>query len=270
MGSEPADSSRTAVNPQRSSTSSARSRRAFSRRRRVGKETRSATMPPPPPRHSSAVRTFSSTVSQPKVWTRWKVRLRPRRARPLDDAWVRSTPSSTTCPPLGLRIPETTSKSVVLPAPLGPMMPTTSPASAWMLTSLSATMPPKRTVIPAMSTIGPAAAASCSPRLASTLIPNDLPPLHRSWCGCARVCQSHATGTSAPPLPDRWTDRSVRGRVGGQEPVVARLVSAWLKIVQRVSCGNLGSSSRRSGVRISSRVGPIRSATDWSSSRSKP
>ena len=37
--------------------------------------------PPPPPCHSSAARTLSSTVSHPKVWTRWNVRRSPRRAR---------------------------------------------------------------------------------------------------------------------------------------------------------------------------------------------
>ena len=119
IGSDPANSLRTGVNPQRSSTWSTRARRTFSRRRRVGKETRSASSPPPPPCHSSAVSTFSSTVSQPNVCTRWKVRLRPRRARSLADLLVRSTPSITMRPPFGYRTPETTSNSVVLPAPFG-------------------------------------------------------------------------------------------------------------------------------------------------------
>src|SRR6185312_6911688 len=208
-----------------------RTRRVFSRRRRVGKYTRSATNPPPPPRHSSAVRTFSSTVSQPNVCTRWNVRLRPRRALPLDDFWVRSTPSSTTRPPTGLRIPETTSKSVVLPAPFGPMMPTTSPASARMLTSSRATIPPKRTVTPAMSKIGPAAGAARSPRLASTLIPNDLPPSNRSWCGCTRVCQSLSACTNAPASRPRSGTRRRQLRHRVAEDGAARVLREPRKLV---------------------------------------
>ena len=61
---------------------------------------------------------------------------------------VTSLPARTTRPSLGWRTPEMTSKSVVLPAPFGPMMPSTSPALASRLTSLNAAMPPKRTLIP--------------------------------------------------------------------------------------------------------------------------
>ena len=148
MGSEPASSLRTAVSPQRSSTSSTRRRRSFSRRRRVGKYARSATNPPPPPCHSTAARTLSSTVSHPNACTRWKVRRSPRRARWVLDVDVTSCPASSTSPSFGARTPEITSKSVVLPAPFGPMIPRTSPLLASMLTALSTVMPPKRTVMP--------------------------------------------------------------------------------------------------------------------------
>ena len=52
------------------------------------------------------------------------------------------------CRSLGARTPEITSKSVVLPAPLGPMRPSTSPGATSRSTSLSAEMPPKRTEMP--------------------------------------------------------------------------------------------------------------------------
>src|SRR5256885_291418 len=49
---------------------------------------------------------------------------------------------------------------VDLPAPLGPMMPSTSPAARWMSTPCTAVRPPKRMVRPRPSrTSGPAGAA---------------------------------------------------------------------------------------------------------------
>src|SRR4051812_29597859 len=62
------------------------------------------------------------------------------------EARVRSLPSSVIRPESEWQRPEITSKSVVLPAPLGPMIPTTSPGDASRLTSVSAQMPPNRTV----------------------------------------------------------------------------------------------------------------------------
>ena len=91
---------------------------------------------------------LSSTDSQPKVCWRWKVRRMPLRARHVTDRPVTSTPSYMTRPAVGGRIPEMVSNSVVLPAPLGPIRPHTSPAKKSVLTSLTATTPPKRTVIP--------------------------------------------------------------------------------------------------------------------------
>jgi len=68
-----------------------------------------------------------------------------RGARP-----VMSRPSSRTAPRLGRRMPATTLRSVDLPAPFGPMMPTISPRSTERSTPLRissaavypATMPP--------------------------------------------------------------------------------------------------------------------------------
>ena len=104
-----------------------RAMRLRSCRLRVGKAKRSATMPPPPPSHSRAASTLSCTLSQPKICTRWKVRRRPHRARWTALFAVMSPPAQRTRPSSGSRTPEMTSKSVVLPAPLGPMSPSTSP-----------------------------------------------------------------------------------------------------------------------------------------------
>ena len=134
MGKDPAGSLRTAVSPQSSRTSATRSRRCRSRERRVGSWTKSASRPPPPPCHSVAARTLSSTESHPKVCTRWKVLRRPRRARVTADQCVASLPSSHTRPSFGFRTPEMTSKSVVLPAPFGPMSPQTTPRGTVRLT----------------------------------------------------------------------------------------------------------------------------------------
>ena len=133
------------MSPHDSRTTSTRARLSRSRDRRVGKRVMSANMPPPPPRHSRAASTLSSTESQPKVCTRWKVRRRPRRARVTADDRVASTPPSQTRPSFGLRNPEMTSKRVVLPAPFGPIKPHTSPCSTTSSTPCSALIPPKRT-----------------------------------------------------------------------------------------------------------------------------
>ncbi len=59
-----------------------------------------------------------------------------------------SDPLSSIVPRSGARRPEITSNRVVLPAPLGPMMPCTSPRSTDMDTSLNALTPPKLTKTP--------------------------------------------------------------------------------------------------------------------------
>jgi hypothetical protein len=68
-------------------------------------------------------------VSRPNTWVRWNVRRSPALARLTGDTPVRSRPAILTRPALGLRSPDTTSNSVVLPAPFGPMIPQTCPAA---------------------------------------------------------------------------------------------------------------------------------------------
>src|SRR5262249_9007474 len=91
--------------------------------RRRAEDVGGAAATPRPPRHSRAVSTLSSTVSQPKVCTRWNVRRRPRWARWATPIALTSRPSSVTRPRWGRCTPEITSNRVVFPAPLGPMSP---------------------------------------------------------------------------------------------------------------------------------------------------
>src|SRR5262249_4346907 len=92
--------------------------------------------------------TFSRTVRSPKSSSRWNVRAMPRRARLYGASELISRASRRIAPELGLSKPHTALKSVVLPAPFGPIRPVTMPASAATSTSSSATCPPKRTVTP--------------------------------------------------------------------------------------------------------------------------
>ena len=57
----------------------------------------------------------------------WNVRPRPRRRRACDGSLSIAAPSSRIAPPDGLSVPAMQLKSVVLPAPFGPISPTISP-----------------------------------------------------------------------------------------------------------------------------------------------
>src|SRR3954471_4424499 len=71
----------------------------------------------------------------------------PIRARLNGDPPVMSAPSRVTLPALGFCRPVITLKSVVLPAPFGPIRPVTCPGSTWSSASESAMSPPNRTLI---------------------------------------------------------------------------------------------------------------------------
>jgi len=79
--------------------------------------------------------TFSSTVSRGKGFKIWNVRATPRRLSTSGRSPVIARPSKRTSPVSGARKPVTRLKSVVLPAPFGPMSPTIAPASTSKLTS---------------------------------------------------------------------------------------------------------------------------------------
>ena len=110
----------------------------------------------------------SRTVSSVNSSIRWNVRASPRRARACGLRPVMSSPFISTRPPRGCRRPESTPKSVVLPAPFGPTRPTVDPGGTDRLTPSSATTPPKRMVMfsAARTGAGNAAAvgASTGPR----------------------------------------------------------------------------------------------------------
>src|SRR6266850_5896796 len=81
------------------------------------------------------------------------------------------SPPTVTVPPLGLYTRVMTLKRVVLPAPLGPMRATTSPASTVKETRSSATTPPKRTLSSRISSSAISAQVYCElARLANTLL----------------------------------------------------------------------------------------------------
>src|SRR5579883_109837 len=90
--------------------------------------------------------TFSSTVIVSKLRTTWKVRAMPRRAQAAAPNSVTSSPAKRMRPDEGFNIPEIRLKSVVLPAPLGPMRPRISPSATAKLTASLATSPTKRRV----------------------------------------------------------------------------------------------------------------------------
>ncbi|GBD28783.1 hypothetical protein HRbin31_00804 [bacterium HR31] len=78
-------------------------------------------------RHAAC--TLSNTVNRGNTLAIWKVRPTPARHRRWAGQRVTSTPPNTTRPRSGSRTPVTRLNRVVLPAPLGPMTATTSPAS---------------------------------------------------------------------------------------------------------------------------------------------
>src|SRR6478735_629119 len=96
---------------------------------------------------ASASSRFSRTVCFGKTVGRWNFRPMPRRAIWCSFRLVRSSMSSKkkTWPVSGLVLPVTTSMSVVLPAPLGPMMQRSSPESRMSVRFVSALKPSKLT-----------------------------------------------------------------------------------------------------------------------------
>ena len=82
----------------------------------------------PPMADSAASRTFSCTERSGKTLETWNVRPRPARVRRYGGRLETSRPCSSTLPAVGRTSPESRLKSVVLPAPFGPMIPTNSPA----------------------------------------------------------------------------------------------------------------------------------------------
>ena len=89
---------------------------------------------------------LASTEMSSNSSSDWNDRRRPARARLPALYELMSVPASANVPADGLTKPVTASITVVLPAPFGPIRPTTSPGLTSNDTSFTATTPPKRTV----------------------------------------------------------------------------------------------------------------------------
>src|SRR5438132_242324 len=133
--------------PSSSSTDAAAARSS----RRAGARVRASLSVPVAKLGWKAPSSVSRTVRVGNRRASWNERARPRRARRYGSSRVTSTPPRTTRPLSSDAKPETASSRVVLPAPLGPMMPTTSPGRTGRSTPSTATTPPKRTRTPVTS-----------------------------------------------------------------------------------------------------------------------
>jgi hypothetical protein len=90
--------------------------------------------------------TFSISVIPGNGRGIWKVRPRPCASRESGGADSTATPSSQIRPEVGFSSPAIRLKSVVFPAPLGPISPTISPGPTSIVTSSTAATPPKRLI----------------------------------------------------------------------------------------------------------------------------
>src|SRR5215831_8326096 len=97
-------------------------------------------------RRKAPIITLSSTDIEPNVSGTWKVRAMPRRARCSGVSRVTFRPSKCTVPEVGWRSPVRQLKNVDLPAPLGPMSPSTSPSLTATEASSTALNAPKAIV----------------------------------------------------------------------------------------------------------------------------
>ena len=97
-------------------------------------------------RSSAPTITFSSTVMPLKIRTIWKVRAIPFAAIASGGSPAISAPWKRMAPEVGAKKPASELKTVVLPAPFGPMRPAISPSRIVKLTSSLAVSPPKRFV----------------------------------------------------------------------------------------------------------------------------
>ena len=137
---------------------------------------------------------FSSTLTSSKSSSDWKERRIPNRARFVAFSRSIRRPSRAIAPPEARTNPVTASMRVVLPAPLGPMRPTTSPGATESDTPSTATTEPKRTVSPSTASVAPAtgttSAAGSGPRAVGRDARRSVSQNFRPW----------AVATSATPF----------------------------------------------------------------------
>src|SRR5262245_30486128 len=101
-------------------------------------------------RASTGTRTFSSTDRRAKTFMIWNDRDSPLRMRSCTARRVMSSPLNQSVPASKACAAVARLMSVVLPAPLGPMMAVSCPAGIARLTPLTATKSPKRFLAPAI------------------------------------------------------------------------------------------------------------------------
>ncbi len=128
----------------------ARSRRARSSLSLAGRPS-AAEKKPALARLVAPAMTFSRTVMPANSPTPCRVRAMPSPASLCGLSPSSRSPRQRSTPSSGSMKPQTTLNSVVLPAPFGPMTPSTSPGSTNSDTESSAVRPPKRTVTPSTS-----------------------------------------------------------------------------------------------------------------------
>src|SRR5207245_7041096 len=163
----------------------------------------------------TASRQLSRTLRLANRFEIWNVRVSPRAARRCDGIRVTSRPDSSMRPAVTGRAPATRLKSVVLPAPLGPIRARRSPGRTASSTASTARSPPK-----ALETRS-RRRASGSLRLASLAV-----PARRVVAAIERALHV-LVGLVFPELAD--------GRVGGHHgvlqlaaPPLTRAVVHWL------------------------------------------
>ena len=93
-------------------------------------------------RTSAPTMTLSITDMVSKLLTTWNVRASPRAQRAVAGHAVTSSPSKRILPSLGRITPAIRLNKVDLPAPFGPIRPTSSPRSIFIEMSRLATSPP--------------------------------------------------------------------------------------------------------------------------------
>ena len=138
-----ASSAFTAVGRTRASTSSANGSSRDSGPGQAGRTLRKRTWAP--------TSTLSSTLKLANTRPCWKVRARPSAASLSAESSVTFWPAKVTVPASASSRSVTRLNSVVLPAPLGPMMLTSSPSFTSRSTVFTAVRPPKRRVSPRIS-----------------------------------------------------------------------------------------------------------------------
>ena len=144
-GAFPAGGRLTSSQPSRVRVASARSRRLRSSRSERGRPS-SALARRARRKRSAPTITFSSTVSRGNSPTPCSVRAIPSDASRSGRILASGCAAPAELPDSGVTKPQITLNSVVFPAPLGPITPSTSPRVTSTETPSSAVMPPKRTV----------------------------------------------------------------------------------------------------------------------------